>query len=285
MNELINLRDAALRLFGGDEVLNGPDLAPATPADNLPAALASALRALKSAAVGDDGARVDYAALGASPAYGAYQAEVTARLPAFDPASLREPGERLAFWINLYNALVIDGVVSYGVRGSVRAAAPALGFFRRIAYDVGGRRVSAEDIEHGILRANAGNPFIPGRQFAPGDPRAAWAVSPIDPRIHCALNCASRSCPPIAAYDAARIEAQLELAARAFVGGDVEVDAGRGALRVSQIFGWYRDDFGGPEGVVRFLGAHLPDDARRRWLEAQSELDLELKPYDWRLNA
>jgi hypothetical protein len=285
MNELINLREAALRLLTGgrDEALNR-DLPAPPPAPDLPAALAAALRELKIAAISADGATVDYAALGRSQAYGAYRAEVAARLPAFDPAALAR-GQRLAFWVNLYNALVLDGVAAYGVRRSVADAAPALGFFRRIAYVVGGRRVSAEEIEHGVLRANAGNPFIPGPQFAPGDPRLAWAVAPLDPRVHCALNCASRSCPPIAAYDGDRIEAQLDLAARAFVGADAEADEARGALRVSRIFSWYRDDFGGPAGVVRFVRAHLPDDPRRRWLDARPEVDLEFKPYDWGLNV
>jgi hypothetical protein len=176
-------------------------------------------------------------------------------------------------------------VAAYGVRGSVASAAPAMGFFRRVAYAVGGQRMSAEDIEHGALRANAGNPLIPGPQFAQDDPRAAWAVSEIDPRVHFALNCASRSCPPIAAYATDRIEAQLDMAARAFVDADVEVDPARSALRVSRIFSWYAGDFGGPEGVVRFIAARLPDDERRRWLAAQPEVDMEFKPYDWGLNG
>lgn len=285
MNPLISLRDATLALLGGGRELLNADAPTAPPHPDLPAALAAALRALKVAAISDDGAHVNYAALRASPAYAAFRAEVTARLPAFDPAGLASPGERLAFWINLYNAMVLDGVVAYAVRDSVATTDPAMGFFRRIAYNVGGLRVSADDVEHGILRANAGTPFLPGRQFAADDPRVAWVVRPLDPRIHCALNCASRSCPPIAAFSAERIEAQLDLAARAFVGADVELVPASGALRLSKLFDWYKADFGGPEGVVRFVLAHLPDDERRRWLAAQAEVDLAFRPYDWTLNG
>lgn len=288
MNELINLREAALRLLGGGqagEILNATPV-PSSPLADLPGALATALRELKLAASSADGAQVDYVALRASDAFRAYCAEVAARLPAFDPASLTTRGQRLAFWINLYNALVLHGVVAYEVRGSVTAAMPAMGFFRRAAYCVGGQRLSADEIEHGLLRANAGSPFLPGPQLGPGDPRLAWMVSPLDPRIHCALNCASRACPPIAAYSADRIEAQLDLAARAFVGADVELDEARGTLQLSQIFSWYKDDFGGPEGVVRFVLAQLPpDDARRQWIAAQPEVDLEFRRYDWALNG
>jgi hypothetical protein len=287
MNELIALREAALRLVTGeraDEALNGGATAPPAHDPALPEALAAALRELKLAAVSDDGRQADYAALAASAAYTRYRAEVAPALVGFNPASLSARGARLAFWINLYNTLVLDAVVAYQVRRSVADQLAGLTFFRRAGYLVGGQRFSLEALEHGVLRANAGNPFIPGPQFADGDPRLALIVAPLDPRVHFALNCASRSCPPIAAYDAGRIEAQLDLAARAFVGADAEVLAERETLRLSSIFNWYRDDFGGYAGVVSFVRAHLPDDERRRWLAAQRELDLEFTPYDWALN-
>lgn len=282
MDSLITLREAALGLLtGGAEALNAAGEAGAHD-PGLPAALAAALRELRGVAVSEDGLRVDYAALAASDAYGRYRAEVAPRLRAFDPGALEARGARLSFWANLYNLLVLDAVVALGVRRSVADRLWGLSFFRRAAYVVGGRRLSLEEIEHGLLRANAGNPFLPGPQLAPGDPRLAWAVSPVDPRVHFALNCASRSCPPIAAYDAARAEAQLGLAARSFVAADAEVVDG--ALRLSAIFDWYRADFGGYAGVARFVAAHLPDDERQRWLAGRPEVELEFRPYDWGLN-
>jgi len=106
-----------------------------------------------------------------------------------------------------------------------------------------------------------------------------------DPRIHFALNCAARSCPPIAAYDAARLDAQLDTAARGFVAAGVSFDRARGLLTLSQLLDWYAGDFGGHEGLVRFVAAHLPDDERRRGLLACPEVDLAFTPYDWRLSA
>lgn len=290
MNELLALREAALSLVAGirpGEILNAPPPAGHPPAGpELADRLAAAVRALKIAAASDDGLAVDYAALRNSPAYADYVEQVTPLLATFDPSALPDRGARLAFWINLYNGMILDGVAAYEVRRSVRAGPGGLGFFRRIAYIVGGYRLCADDIEHGILRANAGNPFLPGPQFADDDPRLAWAISPLEPRIHFALNCASRSCPPIAVYDGARIEAQLDLAARSFVSADAELDPRTGALLVSSIFKWYQNDFGGLEGVLRFIRAHLPpDDERRRWIDAQTEVALVFKPYDWSLNA
>jgi hypothetical protein len=287
MNELINLREAALRLVTGgrgDETLNdAPPAAETLSSAVIPADLAAALRELKIAAVNDDGTRVTYAALEQSAAYAEYR-RVVFGLREFDLARLTDRAERLAFWINLYNGMVLDGVARYGIRRSVTERLGGLGFFRRIAYNVGGLRFSADDIEHGVLRANAGNPFIPGSQFAFNDLRLQQAIDPPDRRIHFALNCASRSCPPIAAYNADRIEQQLDRATRSFIAADLEIDAQGGALLLSSIFNWYQADFGGPEGVVRFVQAHLPDDARRTWLNAQAEVDLVFKPYDWSLN-
>jgi hypothetical protein len=294
MQELINLRQPALGLVLGRrarDVLNlPPDGAPAAdqPAldgPTLAAALQAAVNGFKAAAMDTAGLTVDYRRLHDSPAYADYWATLTPQLQAYDPARLATRGERLAFWINLYNALVIDAVIAYEVRESVASQWAGLAFFRTAAYAVDGIRCSLEDIEHGILRANRGNPFLPGPQFAPDDPRLAWAVDPPDPRIHFALNCASRSCPPIGVYSAEQVEAQLELATRSFVDADVTIDPERGMIHLSSIFSWYRDDFGGPPGIVALLRRSLPDDARRAWLAQAHSGQLVYRDYDWRLNS
>jgi hypothetical protein len=294
MRELINLREAALGLALGrraHDVLNlPPDGAPAAgqPALDGPAlaaALKAAVNGFKAAAMDTAGLTVDYRRLRDSPAYADYWASLTPQLQGYDPAGLATRDERLAFWINLYNALVIDAVIAYAVRESVASQWAGLAFFRTAAYVVGGRRCALEDIEHGILRANRGNPFLPGPQFAVGDPRLAWVVEPPDPRIHFALNCASRSCPPIGVYSAEQIDDQLELATRSFVDADVAVDPGRGEVHLSRIFSWYGDDFGGLPGIVALLRRSLPADARRAWLAQAQRARLVYRDYDWRLNG
>lgn len=294
VQELINLREAALGLILGRDdrdVLNRSSQAiagaPKQPlaGHELAASLKRAVNAFKATAIDDAGLTVDYRRLGASPAYDEYWQRLTPQLQAFDPTTLATRDQRLAFWINLYNALVIDAVIAYGVRTSVTTQWAGLAFFRQAAYLVGGRRCSLEAIEHGILRANRGSPFLPGPQFAPDDPRLAWIVEPFEPRIHFALNCASRSCPPIGVYSAEQIETQLQLATRSFVDADVEVDLQRGELHLSRIFSWYSDDFGGPAGIVELLRGTLPDDQRRAWLREARSARLVYRNYDWRLNS
>lgn len=249
-------------------------------------ALGRSLAAMKRAAMDEAGARTDYARLANSGAYKIYRACIASVLPSTDPTAFSAREQRLAFWINLYNALILDAVVTYGVEGSVTAGRlGGLNFFRRAAYDVGGMRFCCEDIEHGVLRGNAGNPFIPGPQWEPSDPRRALSITPPDPRVHFALNCASRSCPPVAAYDAARIDAQLELAARNFIAHEVAVDPDRGEVTLSSLFRWVERDFGGRPAMQAFVAARLPDAEEGRWL-AQEGLSPRLiyRPYDWRLN-
>jgi hypothetical protein len=76
------------------------------------------------------------------------------------------------------------------------------GFWKIHCYNIGGAVYSLDDIEHGVLRANRGHPAAGGRpQFGPEDPRRrGLVVQELDPRIHFALNCGARSCPPIRVY-------------------------------------------------------------------------------------
>ncbi|MFC2054675.1 DUF547 domain-containing protein [Chloroflexota bacterium] len=287
---LIQARNGLLDRITGvksDQVLNAtPYLPSKTESTSLAAEVKMAMDEFKIAAMDEDGYQVNYARLRESKAYGEYRDFCAPRLRFFDPAALAGRDESLAFWINLYNALVLDGVINFSIQNSVTEdRLGVLAFFRKTAYEVAGLRVNLEDIEHGILRANRGHPYIPGLHFAPNDPRLDWVISKPDVRIHFALNCASRSCPPIRAYTAEGINTQLDQAGRGFVDTNVRVDQDKSELHTSAIFNWYKIDFGGKEGVVDFIIKHLPNDERRTWIEDnQGEIKLRYDPYNWGLN-
>lgn len=232
----------------------------------------------------ESGARIDYGALRTSPAYVKYQEHHLSQLQLFNPQHLPTPNARRAFWINLYNVLVIDAVIAFDVHvGVTEGILGSLAFFRRAAYTVGGQRVSLDDIEHGILRGNRGHPLLPGPHFPSGDPRQEWII-PLDPRIHFALNCGARSCPPIRSYVPEKLDAQLDLATRSFVEDSVIVRPG--IVYLSQLFRWYRADFGGSEGVRALLFDYLDDDRCCELRKRQGEsLRLRYMPYDWGLNT
>ena len=274
-HRLVNL---ALRV-NASSALNRVDEQPPAGTD-IGQELFAAVRAMKAESYDPSCNCFDYAALAGSESYARYRA-CSARLQTFNPTSLRSREERLAFWINLYNALIIDAVIAFRLKESVRED---WGFFRRAAYVVGGRRYSADDIEHGILRGNRRHyhPAILLPQFAPSDPRLALSLQPVDPRIHCALVCASRSCPPIATYEPQRIHEQLDLACSTFINaGGAQMEDG-GLLCLSPIFRWYRRDFGGREGVREFVLRYLQQGDARALLEDGRRPGFY--KYDWSLN-
>jgi hypothetical protein len=235
----------------------------------------------------DSGYNVNYASLRESSAYHEYRNYCSPRLRYFDPVKLNTQGERVSFWINLYNALVIDGIIHFEVQSSVTETRWGIfSFFRKAAYNVGGQRLSLDDIEHGILRGNRGFPYLPGAHFVSDDPRLAWGVDKFDNRVHFALNCASRSCPPIRTYKSEKMDVQLDMASRNFVDANTIIIPASSQLRTSAIFNWYKADFGGKDGVIDFILNHLPGDDRRLWIKNnRSSLRLSFEPYDWGLNA
>jgi hypothetical protein len=287
---LISGREFALDLLSGSNkrrVVNRHlAISPMQPSADLAEKLKQTLDDLKLSVMDVEGTSVDYDALRVSKAYEKYHSECLSVLNSFNPELLSSIQARRAFWVNLYNALVLDAVIDFGVKKSVtEGRLGMLTFFRRAAYSVNGERVSLEDIEHGILRGNKGNPYIPGVHFRSADPRLKWAL-PLDPRIHFALNCGGKSCPPIRSYSAERLDEQLDIAARSFIDGTVEIRSESSTVALSQIFKWYESDFGGRDGVVEFLIRHLPDDERRRYLVSSAgDLALEHRSYDWTLNG
>lgn len=174
-------------------------------------------------------------------------------------------GEQIAFWVNVYNARVLDGVIRRPGLKSVLdvrkvLGIPTLGFFRERRVTAGARR-SLDDIEHRILRA----------RYA-------------EPRLHFVLNCASVSCPvlPERALAAATLEADLESATRRFLADSTRnrIHGPRG-MELSAIFKWYAEDFRKSHGSVEaFVHGHLSPGVALIPEQTITYLD-----YDWALNG
>jgi hypothetical protein len=269
---------------GSKRILNQDvDVPLEEPAEDLSGSLKQAIGDLQVKFFDLEAGRVNYHAMKGSPEYDAYLRKATL-LRNFDVNHLQERSEKLAFWINLYNTMVIHGVIDWDIRESVKERN---GFFSRLKYDIGGYLFSMNDVEHGILRGNSRPPYGFFRPFRPGDPRLAFIVSPMDPRIHFTLVCGSRSCPPIGFYTSERIEEQLDLATASFVNSpEVEILPSENLLRISQIFRWYRRDFGGNrKAIIGFILRHLDAGEKKNFLEGHKEaVQLRYRDYDWNLN-
>jgi hypothetical protein len=164
--------------------------------------------------------------------------------------------EQLAFYLNAYNAWILhEALAKYPTR-SIKD--PLFTFFLTPRLRVAGEKISFNHLEKDIIR----------RQFS-------------EPRVHFALNCASRSCPPLneEAFRGDRLDPQLEKLAVAFINSPKGVDyvAAKKTAALSAIFNWYKDDFQPVGGVMDFINKRhkppLPNDAR-----------ITYQDYNWALN-
>lgn len=289
LNNLINLREISFStLFNtpSSKVLNPLILNNNPPEDiQLINELKTTANKFKKIAMDKNGNHVDYSILNKSDIYQKYQKNLASKLHNLDLSKLTDPNIALAFWINLYNTLVIHAVIEFRIKNSILEKGPQnlIRFFRRAAYTINGQRFSLEDIEHGVIRGNQGNPFFFTPQFTSKDPRINCVLEKFDPRIHFALNCASRSCPPIAVYSPETLDAQLNTATKNFINNEVELKNNQ--LWISSIFNWYKSDFNGINGIKRILINHLPEnDKRVYWLNNYPNKRFRYSSYNWELN-
>lgn len=176
----------------------------------------------------------------------------------FDPDRLPDESRRLAYLVDLYNATVLDQVCRR-LRAGYSVSEGDFALFHEPVVRVAGRRLSLDELEHGWIR----------KRFA-------------EPRVHFALVCAARSCPPLASFAYQTVDdldAVLEERMRRFLRDErfnrIDRDARR--LRLSRIFDWYAEDFGGREGIAAFVGRALGEDF--------GGYEVDFLPYEWSLNV
>lgn len=180
-----------------------------------------------------------------------------------DPEGLSR-AEQFAFYINAYNAWTIKLVLGRWPRVS---SIKELGTWFRSPWKIplariAGGLLTLDEIEHGILR-----------------PRFA------DPRVHFAVNCASRGCPPLLAepYLGARLEEQLERATADFLNDPARYRLEEPDFWVSSLFKWFAEDF--PQGVPAFYLRFARGELRARLAAAGDRLRVRYLDWDWSLNA
>ena len=171
----------------------------------------------------DDGAFVDYEGMRSSDAFREYRRAAEALQTVSLNALTNE--EKTAFFVNLYNALVVHVTVAVGPpRSGVPGFFDRLSYFDRHAYDVGGAAYTCDDIEHGCLRgtrpgaaslgALLGSRVCRAGRFATALTHAARTHRTTGPARALRAGLRAKSCPPIRLYDARNLDAQLAAAPR-----------------------------------------------------------------------
>lgn len=241
--------------------------------------LEDALHTAKAAHFDAGGAACDYDALAASREHGRIAA-CLGELASFDPKRVLIPGQT-AFWLNVFNAVVLRDARELALADSVREVQ---GFFERARLKVGGLAYSLDDIEHGLLRGN-----VPkfGRLRAPmqrDDPRLAHMPLAYDERMHFAMYSASRSSPPLRVFDPGKLDAQLEEATAEYLRRHVRVE-NQGALVVlPRQLRWYADDFGGEQSALEFALVRLDEEFVDLVDRRRGRVKIRYAEFDWTLN-
>jgi hypothetical protein len=163
---------------------------------------------------------------------------------------LNSDSKKKAFWINTYNAFYQILRKYEGFDKSTIYTAKVL--------EIAKTKFSLDEIEHGILRryrVKVSLGYLP-IIFAPILIKRL-AVDKIDYRVHFALNCGAKSCPPIAFYSPEKLESQLEMATVSFLESETSQNLKTMEIKTSSLLSWYRGDFGGPKGIKRILKEKL----------------------------
>lgn len=197
--------------------------------------------------------------------------------------------EKLAFWINAYNAFTIKAIIdhypitrSFSIVGLFVPSDSILqikGVWDKLKFKAVGNEVTLEDIEHEILR----------KEFN-------------EPRIHMAINCASVSCPDLRneAYVPGKLEEQLTQASAAFMNNPEKglyIDEGDGIVKLSKIFNWFGEDFIPVYGdghsfqgrnekenaALNFALVYVDSDSKKEYL-IRNNFRIGYLNYDWHLN-
>ena len=164
--------------------------------------------------------------------------------------------QQLAFYINAYNAWILHEALGKYPTKSVKDA--LFTFFTSKRITVAGQQMSFNALEKDTIRSKFG-----------------------EPRVHFALNCASRSCPPLnrTAFSADKLDGQFETLAKGYVNSEhgVKFNAAAKSADLSKIFDWYKDDFKADGGALAFIN-------KRRATPIPADAKIGYQDYDWNLN-
>ena len=172
--------------------------------------------------------------------------------------------EQFAFYINAYNAWTIKLILSAypGIQSIKDLGSLFRSPWKKKIAPIDGEVLTLDNIEHDLLR-----------------PRFK------DPRIHFAVNCASKGCPPLRSepYRADALDQQLTEMTEAFVNDPAYNRLEGNTLYVSSIFKWYSEDFNGD--IVGFFTEYARGDLKDSLTKRAKGIEVEYLDYDWSLNG
>ena len=188
--------------------------------------------------------------------------------------ALQTDEQKLAFWVNIYNAYILEILRENPEKYNDRRE-----FFKADQIPIAGELRSFEKIEHGLIRKSQW-PYGLGliRKWFPNKFERKLRVTKRDYRIHFALNCGAKDCPPVAIYTPERLDEQFDISTKRYLERTTLFKKESNTARVTPLFSWFRGDFGCKSGVRDILRNYeiVP--------ETEDKLNIEYKNYDWTLD-
>jgi hypothetical protein len=184
---------------------------------------------------------------------------------------LKTDQQKTAFWVNVYNAFIQISLTEnpslYKDKGD---------FFSKERIKIAGEILSFDDIEHGIIRKSKiklGLGYLP--KWFVSDWERDLRVKSMDWRIHFALNCGAKSCPPLAVYSSENLNKEFDFMTKEYLKEQTTYDNETKTAKSVVLISWFRGDFGGISGAKKILFDYkiTPDKPR----------NLDFKSYDWTL--
>ncbi len=162
--------------------------------------------------------------------------------------------EKLAYWINLYNAVTVRLILKNYPVSSITKLHGGKPWNQKLV-TIGGKSYSLDEIENKIIR-----------------PRFK------EPRIHFAVNCAAKSCPKLmnGAFIANSLNSQLDKMTKSFINGDKN-ELSEKKIEISKIFEWYKEDFTSNGTLIDYLNKYAN-------VQIKANAKVTFAEYDWQLN-
>ena len=160
--------------------------------------------------------------------------------------------DKLAYWINAYNALTIDLILQNPGLNSIKDIDKP---WNQRLWKLGNKWYNLDEIEHQILRKMN------------------------EPRIHFAIVCASVSCPKLQnkVFTALNLDDQLNAATKEFLSDSSKNKLSRDKIQISKIFKWFAKDFKQGQSLISFLNKYSD-------IQISQNANIKFMDYNWSLN-
>ncbi|WP_439128688.1 DUF547 domain-containing protein [Polaribacter sp.] len=187
-------------------------------------------------------------------------------------SQLKTDPQKIAFWVNVYNSFIQISLTKNPKEYEDRGA-----YFKKKRVKIAGQVLSFDQIEHDLLRRSRVKVSwgYLRKYFRPKYERKL-RVKNIDWRIHFALNCGAKSCPPVAIFSVENLDKEFDFMTIEYLNEQTTYNKETKTATSVSLFSWFRADFGGLCGARKILATYN--------ITPEKPKKLTFKTYDWTLS-